>query len=170
MAATSHGGGPPEGERVRLRLIDSQLAATMIAGSAGPDLPWERGFPMAPVLGLARIVVAASEPPGPFFAYVIVRRADGLAIGDAGFHGPPTESGEVEIGYALVPAARGAGYAQEAVALLIAWAWRQPGVRLITARVEPDNAASKRVLQRLGFEWGGDRDGMERFVLEPIPR
>ena len=125
---------------------------------------------MAPVLGLARVIVAATEPPGPFFAYAVVRRADGLAIGDAGFHGPPDADGEVEIGYALVPAARGAGYAREAVALLIAWAWRQPGVGLIAARVEPGNAASARVLQRLGFQFDGDRDGMDRYVLEPIPR
>ncbi len=69
------------------------------------------------------------------------------------------------IGYALVPAVRRIGLAQEAVELLIGWAQSQPDVRAITARVEPGNVASERLLERLGFVSEGERDGMQRFVL-----
>ena len=153
------------GEHVRLQPIDAQLARAMLARAPDPDLAWEQGFPMAPVVGLARKIAVATEPFGPFTAYVIVRQADGRAIGDAGFHGPPSAEGEVEIGYAVVPAARRRGYAREAVELLTVWARTQPDVRTITARVEPGNAASMGVLSKVGFVRDGVRAGMQRFVL-----
>jgi RimJ/RimL family protein N-acetyltransferase len=154
------------GERVALQPIDSRLAQAMLDGVPGSDLAWEDGFPMTPVLGIARRIAAATTPLGPFSAYVIVRRSDGLAVGDAGFHGPPSPAGEVEVGYALVPAARGAGLVHDAVQLLIDWAWSQPAVRVITARVDAGNGPSERVLRRLGFARDGESGGMNRYVLE----
>lgn len=141
----------------------------MLRGAPDPDLPWEEGFP-APAL-LDFLGKAAADPGflGPFYAYVIVRASDGLAVGDAGFHGPPRPDGELEVGYALVPKARGAGLATEAVRLLIGWAWSQPGVRRIVARVDEGNGDSERLLQRRGFEFAGARDGFRRFTLDPQP-
>jgi RimJ/RimL family protein N-acetyltransferase len=153
--------------RVRLDPISPRQARAMLAGRPEPDLPWEEGFPLPSVRGaLERILVAAGTGHAlePFFAYVIVRRSDGLAVGDAGFHGPPLD-GEVEIGYALVPAARGNGLAAEATGLLVAWAREQPGVRRVAARVDPANGPSKRLLERLGFVADGDRGGLDRYVL-----
>ncbi len=154
------------GQRVRLEPIDPRVARAMLDGVPDPALAWEDGFPMTPVLGIARAIAASSAPRGPFPAFVIVRRSDGLAVGDAGFHGPPNAAGEVEVGYALVPAARGAGLVHDAMHLLVAWAWGQPGVRVITARVDEDNQASVRVLTRLGFALAGERDGLKLYVLE----
>jgi RimJ/RimL family protein N-acetyltransferase len=156
------------GQRVRLEPIDPQLAGAMLAGVPGPDLAWAEGFPMAPVRGIAERIAAASEVLGPFSAYVIVLQRDGMAIGDAGFHGPPSDAGELELGYALVPAARGQGLASEAVSLLIEWAQHQPGVRVITARVDHGNVASKRLLNRLGFARTDEDNSMQRFTL-PTP-
>jgi RimJ/RimL family protein N-acetyltransferase len=155
-------------ERVRLDPITPRLARAMLHGTPEPDLPWAEGFPLPSVRGaLERIMTA--EGTGlelqPFFAYVIVRLPDGTAVGDAGFHGPPGEDGEVEIGYALVPSARGSGLAGEATRLLVEWAREQPGVRAVTARVEPSNTPSRRLLERLGFARDGDRGGFDRFVL-----
>jgi RimJ/RimL family protein N-acetyltransferase len=152
------------GERVRVEPIDSRLASAMLAGVPGSDLEWAPGFPLASVLDIARTIAAASEPLGPFLAYVIVRELDGQAVGDVGFHGPPNADGEIEIGYALVPAARGMGFARESVELLVAWAQGQPGVRVITARVERGNVPSERLLERLHFTCEGEHEGMQRFV------
>lgn len=120
---------------------------------------------MTPVLGIARTIATATEPLGPFAAYVIIRRADGKAVGDGGFHGPPNADGEVELGYAMVPAARRQGFTREAVELLIAWAARQPGVRAFTARVKPGNIASEGLLGGLGFVREGEDGQAQRFVL-----
>lgn len=153
--------------RVRLDPITPRRARAMLAGTPEPDLPWEEGFPLPSVRGaLERIVVADGHGHAlhPFFAYVIVRREDGLAVGDAGFHGPPHD-GQVEIGYALVPAARGNGLAAEATGLLVDWARSQPAVRCVTARVQPSNQPSRRLLERLGFVRDGDLGGLDRYVL-----
>jgi GNAT superfamily N-acetyltransferase len=166
MRRAADGWGPLlAGERVCLRPIDPQLARTMVSGTPGTGLAWEDGFPMAPVLGISEKIAEAPVPLGPFLAYVIVRNADGKAVGDAGFHGPPNAQGELELGYAVVPVARRQGYARDAVELLIAWAGHQPGVRSFTARVERGNTASERLLEGLGFARDGHRDGMQRFLL-----
>jgi RimJ/RimL family protein N-acetyltransferase len=157
-----------EGARVRIEPIGHDRALALLAGRPEPDLAWEEGFPPPPLLASLHRVIDDPDRPvwfGPFYAYVIVRRADGLAVGDAGFFGPPGADGEVEIGYALVPGARGSGLAAEAVALLADWALSQPGVRALTARVEADNAASVRLLDRLGFIADGRSEPYLRYVL-----
>lgn len=166
MVASPSGWGPVLlGSRVRVEPIDAPLARAMLAGVPGPELEWAEGFPMAPVLKIARTIAAAQAPLGPFLAYVVVSLADGRAIGDAGFHGPPNSAGEVEIGYALVPGARGEGLASEAVELLVAWAQSQPEVRAVTARVDRGNVPSERLLARLGFSADGEDGEFARFVL-----
>ncbi len=157
-----------EGALVRIEPIDYDRALTLLAGRPEQKLAWEEGFPPPPLLASLQRVVDNPDGPvsfGRFYAYLIVRRADGLAVGDAGFFGPPEADGEVEIGYALVPGARGSGLASEAVALLADWALSQPGVRALIARVEADNAASVRLLDRLGFVADGRSESYRRYAL-----
>ena len=100
-----------QGSRVRLEPIGAERARALLDGE--PELAWEEGFPLPPLLASLRRAIDEPDGPvrfGPFFAYMIVRRSDGLAVGDAGFHGPPGADGEVEVGYALVPRARGMGW------------------------------------------------------------
>jgi RimJ/RimL family protein N-acetyltransferase len=159
-----------ESARVRLEPIGPARARAFLAGTPEPGLAWEDGFPQAPLLDILRKVTAAPDGPvrfGPFFAYVVIRRSDGLAVGDIGFHGPPDPEGEVEVGYALAPAARGAGLASESLALIKRWAFAQPGVRRLSARVEPGNAASVRMLERFGFEPDGLSGDYLRYVATP---
>ena len=155
---------------MRVAPIDAELARAMLQGRPGPELRWGEGFPLPPVLAILRKIAdtpGGALALGPFLAYVIVRRADGRAVGDAGFHGPPGSDGEVEIGYALTAGARGAGLATESVRLLAGWALEQPAVRAVAARVAPANAPSIRLLERLGFTRDGERDRHLRFVLGP---
>jgi RimJ/RimL family protein N-acetyltransferase len=156
------------GERVQLEPITPARARSMLTGVPDPDLPWEDGFPLESLLKALRQIVVADESGdvlGPFFAYVIIRAADGMAIGDAGFHGGPDGAGEVEIGYALVPKARGLGLASEAVRLLVAWSAAQPGVKGIFALVHPGNGESERLLTRMNFKRMGKRGELHRFVF-----
>jgi len=101
-----------------------------------------------------------------FGMYQIVRLADGLVIGDIGFHTPP-QDGSVEVGFGLAPSARGAGHASEALGLLVGWAARQAGVREIVARTLTDNAPSKGVLARAGFTEIGTDGNFIRYSWVP---
>jgi RimJ/RimL family protein N-acetyltransferase len=60
-----------------------------------------------------------------------------------------------EIGYALARAFWGKGYIQEALNLLIEYAFQQLELHRIEADVDPRNAASIRTLERLGFKREG---------------
>lgn len=86
-----------------------------------------------------------------YTAWGICLRETGAMIGDGGFKGLPPD-GRPEIGYGLESPYRVHGYATEAAEALCRWALEQPGVTAIEAETAPDNAASQRVLAKLGFE------------------
>jgi [ribosomal protein S5]-alanine N-acetyltransferase len=98
-------------------------------------------------------------------------RSPGTALGYLNFHGAPDESGMVEIGYMLLPEARGQGYAIEAVRAAFGWATRVHGIRRFRASVSPNNARSRNLIGKLGFMQTGEQwdeeDGLELvFELE----
>jgi RimJ/RimL family protein N-acetyltransferase len=88
-----------------------------------------------------------------------------VAVGRAGYHGPPDPSGRVEIGYAVDPAFRRRGYARAALEALLQRAAREPQVRTVRATISPDNAASYQLVSQYGFtevgEQWDDEDGLE---------
>ena len=88
-----------------------------------------------------------------------------LAVGRAGYHGPPDLSGMVEIGYAVDPAYRRRGYARAALEALLARAAREPQVRTVRVSISPDNTASRNLAAQYGFAEVGEQwdeeDGLE---------
>jgi RimJ/RimL family protein N-acetyltransferase len=68
-----------------------------------------------------------------------------------GFHGAPDEIGRVAIGYGLIPAARGSGYASEALRALLAFA-RAQGVTSAEGDTTHDNTASQHVMTAVGMQ------------------
>ena len=92
------------------------------------------------------IVLAMAGASG---SWLVAR--DGVVVGSAGAAGGVSPDGYQELGYRLVPAARGLGTGTQAVAAVAAVLERRPGVRRLTAEVLPGNAASVRLLTRLGF-------------------
>lgn len=100
--------------------------------------------------------------PTPFGAYQI--RRDGVAIGGLGFHRPPDEHGAVTIGYGVVPAARGQGYATEALRGMLALA-RDHGVRTVRGDTEQDNLASQRVMLAAGMRHVRDDAKLRYYEL-----
>ena len=75
-----------------------------------------------------------------------------------------------EIGYGMIEAFWGRGYATESAGAMCRWALAQPGVTAVEAETAPDNAASIRVLAKLGFQPTGTL-GEEgpRFLLKKSP-
>jgi RimJ/RimL family protein N-acetyltransferase len=87
---------------------------------------------------------------------VFVITVDGAIVGGAnlGFY----DHEIAETSYYLAQAARGKGYATRAVRLLARWAFEQNGIERLELRANPQNDASLRLADRVGFT----REGIQR--------
>ena len=86
-------------------------------------------------------------------------------VGEIGLNGP-VKNHSVEVGYGVMPEHEGKGYASEALKAMTQWAFGQKDVVFVEAETAPDNAASKRVLEKCGFVPDGTGEEGPRFVLE----
>jgi RimJ/RimL family protein N-acetyltransferase len=104
----------------------------------------------------------------------VIDASSGDIVGHAGFHGPPDESGMVEIGYTIEPEFRRRGYARATVAALIAYASNDPSVTRVRASISPDNTASLATVRPFGFVQVGEQmdeiDGLELIFEVPVQR
>lgn len=95
----------------------------------------------------------------------IILAATDEVVGYLNFHRAPDERGMVEIGYTLLPGARGRGYAIEAVRAAFEWAQRAHGARIMRASVAPANERSINLITKLGLVHVGEQwdeeDGRE---------
>jgi RimJ/RimL family protein N-acetyltransferase len=145
-------------------LAQGDLAAANMASPvplsayfAGPE--WARTWQM-------RSEQVERDPESAAWVTGIIWDEEGqVAVGRAGYHGPPDTSGMVEIGYAVDPAYRRRGYARAALELLLQRAAREPRVHIVRVTISPGNAASYELASQYGFakvgeQWDED-DGLE---------
>ena len=76
---------------------------------------------------------------------------DPTLIGTIGFWRLLKEHFRAEIGYLLHPQHWGKGLVSEAIAAVMEYGWNDMGLHSVEANVNPQNAASIRVLQKAGF-------------------
>jgi RimJ/RimL family protein N-acetyltransferase len=82
---------------------------------------------------------------------VVVALRDGTYVGDLGIWFTSVEHRSAEVGFSFLPAHQGRGYATEATRALLDWAFATGGVHRVEGRLEARNAASGRVLEKLGM-------------------
>jgi RimJ/RimL family protein N-acetyltransferase len=146
----------------RLRLIPFS-PEHLLALIEGTERFAER-FSLRAADGLREFFVSADVSPGwlaqlrassaadPWtHGFAAVHRASSAVIGSVGFKGPPNEVGMVEIAYGIVPGFQCQGYATEAAAAGVTFAFASGRVRLVWAHTLPTNNASTRVLTKCGF-------------------
>jgi RimJ/RimL family protein N-acetyltransferase len=141
-----------------LRHIEAELqspqALEPLLGIAIPT-GWPPGEYDRPALEFFRDRLLAGGPShvGWYGWYALTRdlagRRESLVAG-AGYLGPPS-GGTVEIGYSVIPDARGRGYAPELVEALVAHAFEFPEVQRVIAHTSDSNVASTQVLLKCGF-------------------
>lgn len=159
-------------QRLTLQGVSPAAATDLAAGGDG-GFAWVEGGPFQGTRDAAGMLLKAygagtHRPEWGVFA--LVRREDGRAVGGMGFHGAPDEDGRVEVGYDLAEAARGKGYATEALRALSAWALAREEVTSVFATTEPENRASQAVIARAGFTRvaveSAEGDGAGQFAYE----
>lgn len=89
-----------------------------------------------------------------WYAMWMIELRDRTHIGDLCFKGLGAD-GAVEIGYGILEGYQGQGYASEAVDAAVVWALKQAAVTRVEAETEPENRASRRVLEKCGFRPSG---------------
>jgi len=88
--------------------------------------------------------------------WLVAEKSSGQFVGEMGFlegkrEMNPGFDGAHEIGWGLIPAAHGKGYASEAVAAALAWHDGHFGRGRTACMIAPENAPSIRVAERAGY-------------------
>ena len=85
-----------------------------------------------------------------FGLWAVVRRSDGRFLGDCGPMLQPVEGMMIpEVGYHIVPAEQGRGYATEAARACVAWVFANTPFDVVCSLVSPENAPSRAVAARV---------------------
>ena len=140
--------------RLSLRRLDEGDAAFIVELMNDPD--WLRfiGDRGVRTLDDARDYIATG--PGAMYArhgyglYAVERRNEPGPIGICGLVRRDWLE-DADLGFAFLPAFRGAGYAREAAAATLEHAKDDLGLHRVLAIVSPENEASVRLLARLGM-------------------
>lgn len=147
--------------RLVLSPIRADDAPALFAIQSDPDVM--RYWNHAPWTDLAQAQAQVADD----LAAMAVGTQLKLAIRDSA-HGPllgicvvfaiDAASGRAEIGYNLAPQVQGKGYMREALTRLATYLFDERGLRRLEAEIDPRNAASATVLERIGFQ----REGLLR--------
>jgi ribosomal-protein-alanine N-acetyltransferase len=124
------------------------------------DMTWMRyqGFKGLQRAEYERVLLA--PPDWVQGVQLAVTDSDDVLIGDLYVREDPDQT---EIGFAVAPQHARQGYMTEAVRGLVTYL-RGTSDKPIVAEADPHNAASIRLLQRLGFRHVGTSDGWEGYV------
>jgi [ribosomal protein S5]-alanine N-acetyltransferase len=117
--------------------------------------------------------IAADPRSAGWVARAVVAEPEGVVVGHAGFHGPPDETGMVEVAYSVDPAYRRRGYATAMLRELLRRAAAEPGVSTVRASISPGNVASLATISGFGFAEVGEQwdeeDGRELIFEVAVP-
>ncbi len=97
--------------------------------------------------------------------WTVLAKQGGRIIGFGGLYDDPFDVGwGIEVGYHFAPSAWGNGYATELTRLCLTVARERLGLAEVSAFAHPDNAASRRVLAKTGFEEQRFVPAMNRYL------
>jgi [ribosomal protein S5]-alanine N-acetyltransferase len=156
-----------ETERLRLRRFTARDVDGMHAafGNTKAMRYWNMP-PFRTRIGTARLVRVMAKADGPqwWLAWAIARQHDDRCIGMVNYHHREAGNRRLELGWIIAPRHQGKGYAREATAAVIRYCFDQLDTHRIEAMIVPENTASIRLAQALGFrlEGGPIRDRWRR--------
>ena len=148
---------------VRLRRWSYDDLPCVAEASTDPDIPRGTTVPSDYTEEAGRAWIErqwSRQSEGQGLSLAVVEHTSGLAVGLV-FLGLRQPEGQCEIGYWLVPSARGRGLGSDAVRLASRWVLAETYIYRLFAHVVPDNAASIRVMTKCGFA----REGLLRSYL-----
>ena len=144
-----------ETERLLINALQLSDAPAIFGARTHPKtniyLPWK---PKAVEEVEEWILKAAALPPnteGSWQLLGIRLKESNLLVGDVGIHYLPPHNQQAEIGYMILEAHQGKGYATEALWAVLDFLFGTYHKHRVTAAVDPENESSIRLLKRLGM-------------------
>jgi RimJ/RimL family protein N-acetyltransferase len=116
---------------------------------------WQSHTAEAAKAFLDRAIVAAQQTPRVDYVLAVVEHTTSKVIGDASIEIVSFPNRRAEIGFTLRRDRWGTGLATETAQLLLAFGFDQLGLHRIEATTHPENAASARVLEKIGMSYEG---------------
>jgi [ribosomal protein S5]-alanine N-acetyltransferase len=151
-----------ETERLILREFVTSVTEAMVAIHSDPRYrtyyPPHDDYRLEAEEFVERFIGFQLAQPRIKFQMAVTLRSTGELIGSCGAH-----AREADIGYGLSPDHWGRGYATEAAARMLCFAFLELDVDRVTARTLAENEASVRVLKKLGMEFAELRANKEFF-------
>lgn len=147
-----------DAERLRLRAVRPEEASDVLRVFGNPVAMeyWSHG-PL-PDLAAARDYVTNIHEgwrDRVFYQWAIARRQDDAFLGTVTLCEWDRGNRHAELGYMLDPAVHGQGLASEAVRTVLRFGFETMELHRVEADTDPRNAASIRLLERLGFQREG---------------
>jgi RimJ/RimL family protein N-acetyltransferase len=148
-----------ETERLRLRAFKADDLDALAAMWADPQVVrFIGGHVLSREDTWRRSLAACGQWPYTGWGYWIAElKSTGEVVGQLGFADfkrdmDPSLEGEPELGYVFSPKVHGQGIANEACSAALEWADANLKAASYPAIISPENAASIRLAERLGFE------------------
>ena len=141
-------------DRLRLRRSVLEDANEISAYRSDPTVNRYQGWDRTDPDGVrADITDMAGRVPGDpgWVQFSVLERETGDLVGDVGLSPAEGEPGVVRVGYTISPAFQGAGYATEAVAALVEYAFERLGADVVRAHASGENTPSHRVAEKVGM-------------------
>ncbi|MPZ67430.1 MAG: GNAT family N-acetyltransferase [Pseudonocardiaceae bacterium] len=151
--------GQIETGRLVLQAIDRESASILLDRRRPPGVVFAPGYPSQFSLETMGLVVG-TQAPGRFGPFFMVRKADGAVIGEIGCS-IDEAAATGHVGYSVVAPLWGQGYATEALRALLDHVLAQPEVGRVIGHTMVDHTASRRVMEKAGMLYRGERAAIE---------
>ena len=144
--------------RLRLRRFEPHDAADLHAcfGDKGAMRIWN--FPASKTMAeTEKALVWLSKTTSPYdhLAWAICKRSSGRCIGMVNYHRRDAHHRRLQLGYIVAPKHQRCGFGTEAVRAVLDYCAGALHAHRIEALIHPDNVASARLVERLGFHCEG---------------
>lgn len=159
----------PLPSRVTLRRMQEDDIPMLLAMESDPEvMRYSTGVKPADEARRQELLAWLREPLTRLGHWAIT--VDGAAVGWVSLV-PLAGTDSIQLAYRLQRAAWGKGHASQAAKQLCEYAWRETEVSELVAVVWPDNQASVRVLEKLGFAFRSRECHYDReTIVYTLPR
>jgi aminoglycoside 6'-N-acetyltransferase len=142
-------------ERLRLRRSEPGDAEAIASYRSLPEVHrtqgWERTDAEHIRGEIEAMAARAPGEPGGWTQFTVETRNGGEIVGDVGLSPAEDAAGTIKVGYTIAPAHQRRGYASEAVAALVEYAFTVLDADAVRAYADAGNVASTRVMEKVGM-------------------